>query len=122
MNIKTESLVHISKGRERGTNNVGIVETEGLITVPVTVIAVNKHSLRSDLPRLRQRATGRHKNVPQPLTEHTCLETVFQASYLMKCRRERASLCPGESMVGARAASLPLKGLQSAKFIRDLLS
>lgn len=101
---------------------MGIVELKGPITVPATVMATNKHSFRADLPRLCQTATGRHKNGPQPLTEHTCLGTAFQSGYLVKCRRARASPCPVESLVGVRVALLPLKGLLRATFIRDLLS
>lgn len=106
--------------RKREMDNVGIVESKGPITVPATVISVNKHSFRTDLPRLRQTATGRHKN--GPLTEHICLETAIQSGYLVKCRRAWASLCPTELVVGVRAALLPLKGLLSATFMRDLLS
>ncbi|KAM7385810.1 hypothetical protein PAMP_001866 [Pampus punctatissimus] len=75
-------------------DNVGIVELKGPITVPVTVVATNKRSFRDDLPRLRQTTTERHKNIPQPLTEHTCLETAFQSGYLVKCRRALQSHCP----------------------------
>lgn len=58
---------------------MGIVESKGPITVPATVIAVNKHSFRADLPRLCQTATGRHKNGRPPLTEQACLWTAFQS-------------------------------------------
>lgn len=113
---------HQWRQRRRKTDNVGIVKSEGLITVPVTVIAMNKHSFRADLPRLCETASGRHKNGPQPLTERTCLGTAFQSGYLVKRRRARASLCPAESVVGVRVALLPLKGLLRVTFIRDLLS
>lgn len=96
-----------------------IVKSKGPITVLVTVIALNKHSFRANLPRLRQTETGGHKNVPQPLTEGACLGTL--SGYLVKSGHARASLCPAESVVGVRVASLPLEGLH-ATFIRDLLS
>lgn len=113
---------HQKRQRKGEKDNVGIVELNGPITVPATVLVANKHSFRGDLLRLRQTATGRHKNSTQPLTEHTCLGTAFQSGYLVKCRHARASLCPAESLVGVRVALLPLKGLLRATFIRDLLS